>query len=556
MKATRMASGIKAGSYVFIAVVLVLGLLPRISLAQDIDVAPVVDASEDNNHEVVASEQLPESTPITTILLDEEGKSEDSLEEILPENFLGEIKTLATAQVQPQAFAASFPVSVDSTNFPDPDWRAFVKSNLAGGDNELTQTEAEAVQSIVVTGKKIGDLTGIEWFTNLTDLYCNENSLTSLDVTSLTKLGKLYCGFNSLTYLNVRGLSDLQVLNCNTNALTTLDLTGLSSLQDLSCHYNFLTSLDLRSHTNLKYLYCHNNSLRSLNVTGLSKLERFFCGNNFLSSLNAAGLSNVVDFGCENNVLTSLDVTGQIKLQNLYCQNNILNSLDVSSLSQLKYLSCHTNVLTALDVSGLSSLTTISCYKNSLLQVKGASSKPSVWPGQQTKTIQMIPSPSGGFMSESAYTFEPENVIGGFGQGVTFVDGYFYTETSLPSSPFVTTLGGTSYSVSGVLSFTLATYSVTFLNWDSSILDQQTIEAGSSADAPAEPTREGYTFIGWDTLFDYVTGDLVIKPLFKEKLNPAPIPDQSTTPVQLVTGLNDTSTLAETGDTPSVTPVA
>ena len=54
-------------------------------------------------------------------------------------------------------------------------------------------------------------------------------------------------------------------------------------------------------------------------------------------------------------------------------------------------------------------------------------------------------------------------------------------------------------------------YTVTFKNWDGGILEAQMVEDGQAASAPAEnPTRTGYTFIGWDKDFSYITGDTTI----------------------------------------------
>ena len=55
------------------------------------------------------------------------------------------------------------------------------------------------------------------------------------------------------------------------------------------------------------------------------------------------------------------------------------------------------------------------------------------------------------------------------------------------------------------------TYSVTFMDYDGTVLKQQTgILAGGFATAPTAPTRTGYTFAGWDKAFSNVTEDLVV----------------------------------------------
>ena len=55
------------------------------------------------------------------------------------------------------------------------------------------------------------------------------------------------------------------------------------------------------------------------------------------------------------------------------------------------------------------------------------------------------------------------------------------------------------------------TYSVTFKDYDGTVLKQQTgILAGGFATAPATPTRTGYTFAGWDKSYSNVTEDLIV----------------------------------------------
>ena len=56
----------------------------------------------------------------------------------------------------------------------------------------------------------------------------------------------------------------------------------------------------------------------------------------------------------------------------------------------------------------------------------------------------------------------------------------------------------------------LPTYTVTFNDWDGSVLKTEEVESGSAATAPSNPSREGYEFIGWDKTFGNITSDLTI----------------------------------------------
>ena len=69
-----------------------------------------------------------------------------------------------------------------------------------------------------------------------------------------------------------------------------------------------------------------------------------------------------------------------------------------------------------------------------------------------------------------------------------------------------------------------SSYTVTFVNWDGTVLKTQTVEQGFGATAPAAPSRSGYTFSGWDKTFNNITANLTVTAQWMAVITPPPTP--------------------------------
>jgi len=85
--------------------------------------------------------------------------------------------------------------------------------------------------------------------------------------------------------------------------------------------------------------------------------------------------------------------------------------------------------------------------------------------------------------------------------------------------------GGNSCVITAVPKYTPTYYTVTFLDWDRTELHIEQVEQGKSATAPAAPTRDGYTFVGWDKDFSNVQSDLTVTAQYEQDI----IPDNTIT---------------------------
>lgn len=174
-------------------------------------------------------------------------------------------------------------VPIDPAHFPDENFRKYLGQKAIDDDKNgiLSQTEREKVTAIVLhSAGNISDLTGIKYFPNLKELYCNGGDLANLDVSQNTKLTNLYCYNNQLTSLDVSENTKLTELDCSDNQLANLDVSENPELTYLKCGSNQLTRLDLHVNTALETLICDNNQLTSLNLSSNTALTQVYCSDN------------------------------------------------------------------------------------------------------------------------------------------------------------------------------------------------------------------------------------------------------------------------------------
>ncbi|KAK3604916.1 hypothetical protein CHS0354_000579 [Potamilus streckersoni] len=170
-------------------------------------------------------------------------------------------------------------------------------SNIDDKENVLDITKAnEFTGNLDVNTSSITNLSGIEYFTAITTLYCYSNQLTSLDVSKNVALTTLDCSINQMQSLDVSKNVALTTLWCYSNQLQSLDVSKNEALTSLYCNTNQLTSLDVSKNEALTSLYCNTNQLTSLDV---SNNVQFGCEQECGSDEFVVPFQSIDEFGCE-----------------------------------------------------------------------------------------------------------------------------------------------------------------------------------------------------------------------------------------------------------------
>ncbi|MCR4032589.1 leucine-rich repeat domain-containing protein [Flavobacterium panacis] len=248
---------------------------------------------------------------------------------------------------------ASFDTNCTSgyTLIPDVNFeKALIEKGIDSGvpDGKVLTSKVSSVTDLFISSKSITNLSGIEDFTSLINLDCDNNQLTNINVSKNT----------SLNFLSV-----------GNNQIKSLDVSKNIALVDLYFHENQITSIDVSKNTNLRMLYFTKNAITTLDVSKNTALTHLYCNSNLLKVLDISQNTVLTNLFCDHNLLTDLNVSKNIYLDGLFCNSNQIRNLDVSKNTFLVRLECDTNQLTSLNVSKNTLLGGLNCNSNAIINL-------------------------------------------------------------------------------------------------------------------------------------------------------------------------------------------
>lgn len=305
--------------------------------------------------------------------------------------------------------------------------------------NDLTSlnvTNCTALTSLdCMLNHNLPEIMGLETCSAITYLNCIDCSLTDLSsVANMPNLQFLYCFDNHLTSLDVSSNNQLLYLHCYKNDLTSLNVSGCTAMTSLQCYdnENLPEITGLETCTAMNYLDCENCALTSLPVSGMNDLAELLCRSNQFETLlvnekpnlTVLGVSDnpsLINLECYSCALTELDVSNCPSLYYLDCSDNQLSSLDVGDGPSLSFLNCSENQLSSLDISQCPELYYLLCNTNQLSEIDLSGTKVSLlWcNNNQLTSLDLSPCP------DSFYSLDcRQNQISGSLDFANFPDMY------------------------------------------------------------------------------------------------------------------------------------
>ena len=258
-----------------------------------------------------------------------------------------------------------FSTDCNVVTIPDANFEAYLleeETINTNNDNFIQMSEATAVTgSLIVSSRGIADLSGIEAFTNLTELQCNNNELTELDLSANASLVTVYAYSNSISSVDLGSNTTLEELLIDNNSLTTIDVSNNTGLTRLRCGFNSLGSIDVSQNVNLDYLNVRSAGLTSLDISQNVNLTYLEMSTNNLTSLDLSSNVLLETIFISENQLTVLDLSGNTNLIEFEANDNALESLNVANGNNESILSFIINAnpnLTCVTVDDIAYSTT------------------------------------------------------------------------------------------------------------------------------------------------------------------------------------------------------
>ena len=292
--------------HLFFAVIVLLafaGQVPANSNATDGDITTNVITLNTNNDDVNPSPDFDGDgtvgLPDFLLFVDQFGFSRDDEEYEARFDLDGDgIIGIGDFLIFVNNFGKKVSSSSPAVTIPDANLRAAIEAALSkASGTPITKYEMKTLTRLtagagVEGSAEIRDLTGLEFATNLTNLWLWFNDIPDISVLAgLTNLTTLYLGDSNITDISVlAGLTNLTTLYLSGNNITDISaLAGLTNLTTLDLVRNNITDISaLVGLTNLTTLDLLDNNIRDISPlaanTGLGSGDVVDVGHNLLDA--------------------------------------------------------------------------------------------------------------------------------------------------------------------------------------------------------------------------------------------------------------------------------
>ncbi len=285
----------------------------------------------------------------------------------------------------------------------------FVRDSNGFVNVEENQEAIDEIRSLYLNNfSNLTDLSGIEYFTNLSSLNITKAPLQTVDLSANKNLSAITLYETELRSINLEGLTNVKQLIITGSPLQTIDISTLTSLLVLDVGDNNLTGIDLSNNTKLFSLSCigPQNKIKKLDLTNNLELETLQVGSNWsafpspLADIKFGNKESILSIGifcCPQlapilpgdfpnlegfsiwccNQYTEVDLSNNEKLKILFLDSTDITSLDLSKNPALEILGLEQGKMNEVELQHNTELKSIS-FNNSQISSIDLSNNPKI----------------------------------------------------------------------------------------------------------------------------------------------------------------------------------
>ncbi|NLD47272.1 MAG: hypothetical protein GX660_08735, partial [Clostridiaceae bacterium] len=262
-----------------------------------------------------------------------------------------------------------------TVSFKDKNLESAVREQIKVQKGDIFKSDVNSVEMLIIPGRSISSLDGLEYFENLTYLDISNNFVTDLaPLRKLNKITSLFMNGNSISddspvsavFKNLKRRDfeltprfydsslEAEVRNATGKKAGELSLNDLSKITKLKLEEKKISNLHGMQYLfNLKELDLSNNDIETIEpLENLLKLEKLSISNNSVKNIEPLGnLMNLEYLDLDNNNVS--DITPLVRCTNLkqlsLLKNNFSDEVDLYNFSNLEILDLGQNKITVIN---------------------------------------------------------------------------------------------------------------------------------------------------------------------------------------------------------------